>query len=123
MQNSVEDYQISKNFNTKELRCKCGCNSLVYDVAFIEKLQALRDAVGFPLTITSYYRCDKHPEEVKKEKPGMHNTALAVDLLKPAGPDGFKLLAEAIRLGFTGIGVSNKFIHLDLRNTPALWGY
>ena len=123
MQNNVEDHQISKNFNTKELRCKCGCGTLVYDVAFIEKLQALRDAVGFPLTITSYYRCGKHPEEAKKEKPGMHNTALAVDLAKPAGPEGFKLLKEAIRLGFTGIGVSNKFIHLDLRNTPALWGY
>ena len=53
----------------------------------------------------------------------MHNKGLAVDIAKPQGEKAYTILKLAIQLGFTGIGVSNRFIHLDLRDTPSVWGY
>lgn len=103
--------------------CKCGCESLMLDQGFLDKLQALRDLCGFPLVISSGYRCPKHPEEAKKDKPGYHSWCQAVDIVKPQGERAYILLANAIKLGFTGIGVSNKFIHLDIRPDKAVWGY
>lgn len=119
----MENRQITKNFSAKELMCKCGCEKLHIDQAFVEKLQTLRDLCGFPLVVSSYYRCSKHPEEAKKEHPGYHNKGMAVDIIKPQGERAYILLANAIKLDFTGIGVSNKFIHLDIRPEKAVWGY
>ena len=119
----MENRQLTKNFSYKELMCKCGCEQMHCDVAFLQKLQTLRELCGFPLVITSGYRCSKHPEEAKKEQPGMHNKGIAVDIVKPQGEKAYTLLKLAIQLGFQGIGVSNKFIHLDTRDSPAVWGY
>ena len=119
----MEDKQLTKNFSYKELMCKCGCEQLHIDQGFLGKLQALRDACGFPLVVTSCYRCSNHPEEKKKETPGMHNKGIAVDIAKPQGEKAYIILKNAIQLGFKGIGVSNKFIHLDTRDIGALWGY
>lgn len=119
----MNNSKLSKNFTYKELMCKCGCEQLELDTNLLNKLQLLRDLCGFPLVITSGYRCSKHPDEVKKQQPGMHNKGLAVDIAKPVGERAYTLLKLAIQLGFTGIGVSNRFIHLDLRDTPSIWGY
>lgn len=119
----VENKQVTKNFSYKELMCKCGCEQLELNTNLLNKLQLLRDLCGFPLVITSCYRCSKHPEEAKKEHPGMHNKGIAVDIAKPQGEKAYTILKLAIQLGFTGIGVSNRFIHLDLRDSPSVWGY
>lgn len=120
---NISGPQVTKNFSYKELMCKCGCGKLEMDTNLLNKLQLLRDLCGFPLVITSGYRCPQHPEEAKKEQPGMHSKGLAVDIVKPQGEKAYTLLKLAIQVGFTGIGVSNKFIHLDIRDTPAVWGY
>lgn len=117
-----------KSFTLAELRCK-HCNTLTADTRFfkfMDKVQLLRDKVGFPLIVTSAYRCPQHPEEVNKGSGGQH-TIGAIDLA--VGYDeAFQVLKTALEMGFTGIGVSQKgssrFIHLDTRTTsPRVWSY
>ena len=47
---------------------------------FMDKLQELRNRLGFPLVITSGFRSVKHPIEAKKTKGGMHTKGLACDI-------------------------------------------
>ena len=54
-----------KNFKLEEFSCKhCGKNEINHKL--IDKLQLLRDDLGFPLVISSGYRCPEHPIEAKK---------------------------------------------------------
>ena len=115
------------NFTTVELACQ-HCSATNPNPEFIElmdKIQELRDVVGFSLPITSGYRCPDHPIEARKASPG-HHTSAAVDV-GVYGERAYTVLREALRLGFTGVGVRQKgmkrFIHLDLRDIPTVWSY
>lgn len=115
-----------KYFSEAEFRCKCGCGSTKMDQAFVDRLNALREAFGKPLRVSSGYRCPKHPIEAKKASTGMHTTGKAVDFAVERG-DAVNLLAIALRMGFNGIGVQQKgtgrFIHLDDRPEKTIWSY
>ncbi len=55
-----------KNFKLEEFNCKhCGKNEIEHEL--IDKLQLLREDMGFPFIISSGYRCSEHPIR-KKEK-------------------------------------------------------
>ncbi len=115
-------------FTPAELACSC-CGKLPPDTpewdAQLELADKLRGECGFPLTVTSGYRCASHPIEAAKDCPGMH-TYGAMDF-RVRGRYAHILLKKAMCLGFTGIGVQQKghvrFIHLDLREEPTVWSY
>lgn len=109
------------------LACPC-CGEVPDTKEFnrlMSELDILRESVGFPLRVTSGYRCANHPIERKKSKPGQHNIA-AVDL-GVSREKAHTVLRHALLLGFRGIGVNQKgdgrFIHLDLREHPTVWSY
>jgi zinc D-Ala-D-Ala carboxypeptidase len=114
-----------KYFTDFEFRCK-HCNKAGMDQTFVDRLNALREAYGSSLRVSSGYRCKDHPVEAKKASTGMHTTGKAVDFAIQ-GADAHKLLGIAMTMGFKGIGVQQKgtgrFIHLDDRDTPAVWSY
>ena len=122
------DWNKYPNFSAKEFDCShCGKNEMRAD--FMERLQALRNAYGKPMRITSGFRCAEHPIEAKKAKPGSHASGCACDI-GIDGPDAHQLLSIALQLGFTGIGVqqkgSGRFIHLDTLTSglrPTVWSY
>jgi uncharacterized protein YcbK (DUF882 family) len=93
------------------------------DSAFIERLDLLREKVGFPLRITSGYRDASHPYEARKPVPGTHNQGIAADIAVSNGVERMNIVHEALKMGFS-IGVSRTFIHVDARTTtPVLWTY
>jgi len=116
-------------FSDDELRCQCGCGQLVFDDEVRSKLDALREAVGFALPVTSGYRCPEHPIEAAKSRLGAHTTGKAVDL----GVDrerAHTVIQTALEHGCPRIGVNQKgagrFIHLDWdysRPYPTVWSY
>lgn len=118
----------SKNFSVKELRCHCAkCN---YNVPHEVKgealalLQKLRDKINRPLKIVSAYRCENHPVEAKKPKPGQHNKGTAFDIYVANGAEAYEVMKYAFELGFTGIARGNNFVHVDTRkSTPVNWIY
>lgn len=110
-------------FTLNEFDCQhTGNNSM--DPVFLAKLDDLRDACGFPFRITSGYRDPSHPVEAKKKKSGTHSQGIAADIAVSNGAERRILVAEALRLNFTGVGVARGFIHVDTRSsTPVLWLY
>lgn len=94
-------------------------------------LDKIRSEIGFPMIITSGYRCPKHNEEVSSTgRTGPHTTGLAVDV-KVSGENAYRLIESALRHGISGIGISQngdwgkRFIHLDMLedNRPRIWSY
>lgn len=125
----------SKFFSEKELVCSCGCGDAGMDDVFMQKLDKLREAVGEPVKLSSAYRCPKHNAAVAKTgAAGPHTTRRAVDILC-SGALALKVLANAGRFGFTGIGIkqhgphTGRFIHLDdlpngaAQPRPHIWSY
>ena len=119
------------HFSEKELQCKCGCARNGMNQSFMEMVETLRVEVDHSLPVSSAYRCDKHDKAV--HGAGVHPSGYAIDL-KCYSRIAWKVLRAAARLGFTGIGISQKgpygsrFIHLDsIKSTthprPTTWTY
>jgi uncharacterized protein YcbK (DUF882 family) len=90
----------------------------------VDLLQKVRDIVGRPLQITSAYRCENHPVESRKEKPGTHNQGIAIDIYATNGAERYEIITAGLKVGATGIGVAKKFVHLDFRDgVPVCWTY
>jgi uncharacterized protein YcbK (DUF882 family) len=100
---------------------------------FMDRLEALRNQIGKPMVLSSAYRCPVHNAAVSGTGDnGPHTTGRAVDVLI-RGTEALRLVAKAIELGFTGIGVKQKggarFIHLDDLHPkiggprPWIWSY
>ena len=123
-----------KYFDRDDFKCKgtsCCNGSNKTEDAFIGSLDELRERVGFPLIVSSGYRCPEHNQKVSSTGPnGPHTTGRAVDLAVSHDKAWF-VLNEAFRMGFTGVGVNGKgagrFIHLDAISDPdkrpRVWSY
>lgn len=124
----------AKYFSEEELICKCGCGETITDQDFLDMLDLLREAMNVPLILSSGKRCSKHNKEVSNTGDNGPHTICAVDI-KCHGRLAQDIVFEAIRLGFTGIGVNQKgpyesrFIHIDrlpsrgYTNRPWIWSY
>jgi zinc D-Ala-D-Ala carboxypeptidase len=121
-------------FKLSEFDCKCGCKANAMQPGFLYLLESLRARVGFPLVVTSGYRCPPYNCQVATTGDcGPHTTGRACDLLV-ARDAAWTLLKAAMSDGrFTGIGIAQKgvtrYIHLDNlpqapgRPRPTLWSY
>jgi len=120
-------------FTRDEFRCHCGCAQNKVQDELIDRLDLLRGTVGHPLRISSGYRCPFHNCQVSKTgQTGPHTTGYAADLALERG-QAYRVLREALILGFTGIGINQKgtgrFLHLDLlpnlllHPRPTVWSY
>lgn len=112
--------------------CHCGCGGLPEHELMLF-LEDIRERLGFPLKISSGYRCPAYNARVSRTGlTGPHTTGLAVDI-KVWGNKALSLLGVATLDGASGIGVSQKgdessrFIHVDIiedeDTRPALWSY
>jgi len=104
--------------------------------SFLKKLDRTRTLLGFPLIVTSGYRCPDHNDSVSSTgRNGPHTTGRAVDL----AVFGYQAYALLRHVGgtpdFGGIGLKqhgahdSRFIHLDDlepsdgRFRPTVWTY
>jgi len=112
-----------KYFKEEEFACQeTGENEILPE--FIERLDQLREICDFPFHITSGYRSPEHSLEKAKVKPGTHARGIAADIHADNGIERRKIIEEALKLGFNGIGVAKTFVHVDIRTTaPVMWTY
>ena len=116
-----------KYFKLEDFNCQeTGENKM--NVDFIHRLDELREACGFPFIITSGYRSPSHSIESRKEKPGTHAQGYAADIKTTGGSQRYKIIEQALLLGFSGVGVARGFIHVDDRaihdgKTSVAWCY
>ncbi|MCE7901245.1 MAG: DUF882 domain-containing protein [Gammaproteobacteria bacterium PRO9] len=119
-------------FTLSEFDCRhCGKNQM--DMGFLELLDELRHRAGFPIKISSGYRCPEHNQAVSHTGlNGPHTTGHAADL-DVNRRQALSVLRVSLNLPFTGVGVqqrgSGRFIHLDnltepeYTPRPTIWSY
>lgn len=99
------------HFAPKEIACR-GTGELLLNGAALERLDALREAVGRPLVVSSSYRSAVHNARVGGVPLSRHRLGDAFDILLTF--DRELLVTKALELGFGGIGVYKTFTHIDL---------
>ena len=115
--------RVFKYFTREEFACKCGCSGNGIQDDFIAFLDELREMCGFAFHVNSGWRCKNHPDEVKKDKPGMHNTGWAADIRISGSYQRYIIQKWAYALGFLGIGPAKGFVHVDKREKESSWVY
>ena len=122
---------ITPNFIKSEMACRCGCGIYEMDDEFMRMLQELRNEMNGPLRVTSARRCDRHNDAVstaKNKKNAVYNLGQASNILI-SGERTMLLFEKARKVGFSGIGLSQKgnhssrFLHLDTLPRKALFRY
>ena len=111
------------HFKLSEFDCQeTGENEIDHD--FVHKLDNLRSSLGYPLRVTSGYRSPSHSIEKRKAKPGTHAQGIAADILVTDAKQRGQIIKKAIEMGFTGIGMEGRFVHLDIRDDDlTMWTY
>jgi len=112
--------QITPHFRLVKCVCPC-CKRVKVTKRFynhMELLEKMREILGFPIYITSGYRCKNHNVEVGGSSISQH-MEFATDI-RPRFGNGFKQklgvmynMARALR--FTCIIYHDSFLHIDLR--------
>lgn len=122
--------KLAPYFKREEFACK-HTGECRMRLKFMDKLLALRKIYNRPMVITSGYRHPTHPIEAKKKAPGEHTMGMAADIACDGG-QAFIIVKEAILLGFTRVGVSQRagvgrYVHIGLGGEglpePRIWSY
>ncbi|SMP57148.1 YcbK family protein [Anoxynatronum buryatiense] len=114
--------KVSENFYLREFECKDGSHQVRLHPQLLEKLQQLRNKLKRPVIITSGYRNPAHNARVGGSPTSQHLLGTAADL-QVTGVSIHQLALEARQVGFTGIGIYDTFVHVDVRATPASWDH
>ena len=110
---------MSKYFSEAEEVCHC-CGQLPEDginPVLLDKLDALREAIGKPIHVDCMYRCPAHNAEVGGVPNSQHVLGNAADIwVDDMGVDD--LADMAVSVGFDGIGryYNDGFVHVDVRD-------
>ena len=122
--------KVTRNFNSEEFECNCGCDMPywvrlnIYDLA--DQLQILRDGLSAPIRITNAYRCESHNKSVGGSKNSQHLSGKAADI-QVAGIDPrdlYNTIRTFIEEGIMtegGLGLYKTFVHYDIRKQKARW--
>lgn len=107
--------KISANFKVEEFRCKDGSDKILIDIEFVtNKLQAIRNHFGAPVTIKSAYRTESYNAQVGGAKSSHHIKGQAFDIVV-AGHTPLEVAQYAQALDVNGIIQYNNFVHVDSR--------
>lgn len=92
---------------------------------FVDRLDELRHRCDFPFGINSGYRSPRHSKEKDKPGgPGQHSEGHAADVKVADGVQRRRIVAEALKMEFGGIGVAKTFVHVDDRDGQSvMWVY
>ena len=115
--------KLSKNFDSSEFACQCGCGYDTPNPELIRMLQVARDLYGKPIVITSGCRCIKHNAVSGGTPNSAHIQGKAADIATPTGADRYLLIKALLASGFGRIGINFKkrFIHADIDNSCSLY--
>lgn len=79
---------------------------------FMRLLDFAREEAGVAFIVTSSYR---------ENDEGFHGRGMAVDIRCSLAVVRFKIIQAALKMGIRGIGVYDRHVHLDYRETGMIW--
>ena len=110
----------TKNFNPIsdiKLLCTCGhpdCDKRSVNQDHLDRVQRVRDILGYGLTVTSGGRCPNHPNESHRTTPADHQKGNGLDVAVTGATRG-NVVDAGIKAGCNAIGVDKTFVHLGYR--------
>lgn len=93
---------------------------------FLKLLDEARDNAEIPFTITSGYRTKLYNDKVGGVEGSSHIKGLAADIRAVGSREKFIIVNSLLLVGFTRIGISKNFIHVDLdkdKIQDVIWTY
>ena len=122
LDNVPDEWRWGPYFHPREFLC-LHCSILKINDSFMDRLFAIRAALGLPMVITSGYRCPYHNKEISESgTTGPHTTGHAADV-QMAG-EGVAHLLGIAGSQMTGFGLKQhgptkeRFVHLDDLQLP-----
>ncbi len=113
-EHELNNIRVAPNFLLREFASRDGSHQVVLHRELLQRLQALRDALGRPVIINSGYRNPAHNEAVGGSPNSYHLRGMAADIRVPGIHPA--ALAEAARqAGFRGVITYATFVHVDVR--------
>lgn len=112
--------KLSPHFARWEMQCK-HCGKLPpggISSELLDRLEALRARIGRPINVNSGYRCPTHNKQVSKAAKSQHVLGTAADIWVEK-MDPVELLIHAHAVGFRGLFLYDRFVHVDVRPTLA----
>ena len=90
---------------------------------FVRLLDELRSLIGKPVIVTSGFRTATLNSEIGGAPRSKHLGGMAADVKVKDRNEAIKMGIKAASVGFKGIGVYDRHVHLDLRDRklPAVW--
>jgi uncharacterized protein YcbK (DUF882 family) len=107
---------MARYFDESEFACEC-CGQVNISPILLEKLDELRHDYGYPIYVSSGYRCPAHNEEIKGEPNSTHMRGLAADIYVDGDYEEFYRRVRGAN-SFDGVGYYpiQEFVHVDVRN-------
>lgn len=96
--------------------CKHGTKENIKEDLLLA-LNRLEQTLGYPLDYSSGYRCPECNLKAQGVPHSAHIQGEAVDTRAHQSSIRFHIISEAIKQGFTRIGIGKNFIHLDISTT------
>ena len=92
---------------------------------FLKMIDKARDKAGIPFKINSGFRSEAHNRLVGGRVGSSHLKGLAADISCYNSDQSEKILRACIEVGFSRIGISSSFLHIDCDDskTSAIWLY
>lgn len=120
----MTDWSKIQHFTESEFKCPC-CGKAQMDQEFLETLDFVRNALGFPFVITSGYRCPDYNNQISSTgSDGPHTTGKAADIALSYA--NARAAIDLFVYEFNGIGLkqhgTGRFIHVD-QLEPRIWTY
>ncbi len=100
-------------FKESEFKCPC-CGQKKMSEQLLLKLDHARKMAETPFHINSAFRCLAHNKKVGGNATSSHLKGLAVDIKTTSSKQLYLILTSLIQAGFTRIGISKTFIHVDI---------
>jgi zinc D-Ala-D-Ala carboxypeptidase len=90
------------------------------DLNLLILIDKIRHRAGIPFRITSAYRSPEYNATLKNaSNTSAHCLGKAVDISATDSNSRYKIIEAAVHFGIQRIGISPKFIHLDIKEKPA----
>ena len=118
-------------FTPDDFVCKCGCGKCNFNPITLGKLAlmvtlAQTKDYGIEWEISSACRCERHNKNQGGKPDSAHLTGQAIDLKAIGSRQRYYIVKLAILAGFTRVGISAGFIHLDdseSKDPRVIWLY
>lgn len=118
----MERKKLTQNFYEDEFHCPC-CKKGKIDGHLLALLQDIRSAIGFPLKVSSAYRCPRHNAKVGGSENSDHMYGKAVDILCVDGGRRREIVYLALTVGIPSIGVKRDCVHLAMSEPMRIFTY